>query len=138
MILLDTSAIIAALSPAQTEHEPCARELMQSEGPRILSPFILAELDYFILKYADVDAELRFFREITNRVYELATFTAEDVDEAGVIIQAYRDLEIGIADASILVLANRYGCRDVLTLDERHFRALRWRGKPFRILPADA
>jgi predicted nucleic acid-binding protein len=37
-----------------------------------------------------------------------------------------------------VVLANRYGIRDVLTLDERHFRALRGpNGRPFRLLPAD-
>jgi hypothetical protein len=37
------------------------------------------------------------------------------------------------------VLANRHGTRDVLTLDERHFRVLkRPRDLPFRLLPADA
>jgi len=38
-----------------------------------------------------------------------------------------------------VVLANRYGVRDILTLDERHFRAMRGMdGRPFRILPSDA
>jgi hypothetical protein len=33
----------------------------------------------------------------------------------------------------------RHRTRDLLTLDERHFRALRGAGgKPFRLLPADA
>ena len=46
---------------------------------------------------------------------------------------------IGLADASIVVLANRYDTDRVLTLDERHFRALRTLdGKPFTLLPADA
>jgi predicted nucleic acid-binding protein len=37
-----------------------------------------------------------------------------------------------------VVLAERYGARDILTLDERHFRALRdASGREFRILPAD-
>ena len=47
-------------------------------------------------------------------------------------------LNIGVAEASIVVLANRYVCGDIATLDERHFRPLRVRGKNFRILPADA
>jgi predicted nucleic acid-binding protein len=43
-----------------------------------------------------------------------------------------------LADASIVVLAERHRVRDVLTLDERHFRVLTTGGKPFRLLPADA
>jgi predicted nucleic acid-binding protein len=47
-------------------------------------------------------------------------------------------LGIGLADASIVVLAARHGVREVLTLDERHFRALRdTRVRAFRLLPAD-
>jgi predicted nucleic acid-binding protein len=45
---------------------------------------------------------------------------------------------LGLADASIIVLARRYGCHDILTLDERHFRAITGPGgRPFRILPRD-
>ena len=47
------------------------------------------------------------------------------------------DLSIGLADASLVVLATRYDVTDLLTLDERHFRAI-WgpHGRPFRLLPA--
>lgn len=54
------------------------------------------------------------------------------------VIGRYRELEIGLADASLVVLAHRYGIRDILTLDERHFRALRGpAGRPFRLHPVD-
>lgn len=54
------------------------------------------------------------------------------------VIGRYADLEVGLADASVVVLSHRYGVRDVLTLDERHFRSLRGPGgRPFRLLPAD-
>lgn len=46
--------------------------------------------------------------------------------------------EISLADASIVVLAERHGIRDVLTLDERHFRVLTIEGKHFWLPPADA
>ena len=46
---------------------------------------------------------------------------------------------LGLADASIAVLAERYACSDVLTLDQRHFRVVQGPdGRPFRLLPADA
>lgn len=65
--------------------------------------------------------------------------TATDVAEARRIIDRQHDLSVRLADASLVVLAQRHGTVDVLTLDERHFRALRAAGdRPFRILPADA
>jgi predicted nucleic acid-binding protein len=72
-------------------------------------------------------------------VYELAGFGVNDVATAVDVVQRYHDLEIGLTDASIVVLAARYGTDRVFTLDERHFRPLRTlAGRPFRLLPADA
>jgi predicted nucleic acid-binding protein len=72
-------------------------------------------------------------------VYRLEAFDGPDIEAAERIIGRYRALQIGLADASLVVLASRHGTRDVLTLDERHFRALRGPGgRPFRLLPADA
>ena len=138
MILLDTSGLLSALFPDQRHHVECARALLASRPPRILSPFVLAELDYLILKFAGVETEMLLLDEIARGAYELAPFAVTDVEEATRIIDAHRDLRIGLADASLVVLAGRYGTRDVLTLDQRHFRALRPPGRRgFRILPAD-
>jgi predicted nucleic acid-binding protein len=53
-------------------------------------------------------------------------------------MERYADLRISLADASIVVLAERHRVHDVLTLDERHFRVLTADEKPLRLLPADA
>lgn len=45
------------------------------------------------------------------------------------VIARCADLEIGLADASLVVLVRRHGVADVLTLHERHFRALRIAGR---------
>ena len=58
--------------------------------------------------------------------------------KAADVVGQYSGLGIGLADASIVVLAARYGTTRVLTLDERHFRVMRpLNGKAFTILPAD-
>jgi hypothetical protein len=63
---------------------------------------------------------------------------ADDIARASEIILRYRDLRLGLADASLVVLAERHRTLDILTLDERHFRAVTGPGgRPFRILPAD-
>lgn len=113
MILLDTSGLLAALFADQNHHEECARILRESKPPRVLSPFVLAELDHLILKYAGVEAELALLAEVGRGVYELAKFDRYDIDFAE-IVEQYRDLRIGLADASIAVCAKRWQTRDVL------------------------
>lgn len=139
MILLDTSGLLAAIDGAQTHHLEAVAALRAAPPPWILSPFVLAELDYLLATRVGQRAERALLEEVARGVYRLAEFGTDDVAAAERAIGRYASMGIGLADASILVLANRYGIRDVLTLDERHFRAMRGpHGRPFRILPADA
>lgn len=138
MILLDTSGLYSALSARQPEHEQVKQTLENEEGPFFLSPFVLAEVDYLIEDRVGIDAELAFLREVEAGAYTLVPFNKETVAEARAVIERYRDLGIGLADASIVVLSRLLGTTRVLTLDERHFRALQTAdGAPFTLLPAD-
>ena len=136
MILLDTSGLLAAIDRAQPDHAACVAVLAKTRAPLVLSPFVLAELDYLVTTRIGIDAELEMLEEVGRGVYQLADLGAGEISTARTIIERYADLEIGLADASIVVLAARYRTRDVLTLDKRHFKALRTLDKkPFRILP---
>ncbi len=137
MIVLDASGLLSALDESQPRHEDARRALDNETPPYLLSPFVVAEVDYLIVRDAGVDAELDFLRTVADRTYELVPFEVDDVVRALEIVARYRDLGIGVSDASLVVLAERYGTTRVLTLDERHFRALRVGRKRFVILPTD-
>lgn len=108
------------------------------QAPYILSPFILAEIDYLLATRVGFKAECAFLEEVGRGAYRLESFAASDIQRALAVLEKFGDLDIGLADASIVVLAGRYQVRDVLTLDERHFRPLRtFSGLPFRLIPAD-
>ncbi len=125
--------------PAQHDHEAARKTRDAARRPLILSPFVLAEVDYFVAKWAGVGAEIEVLAEVARDAYTIAPFGAGDIAEAVAVVEAYSEIGIGLADASIVVLAGRYGTNRVLTLDERHFRALRTpTGKKFAVLPADA
>jgi uncharacterized protein len=139
LILLDTSGLLAALIRSECDHLGAKAVLEGEHRPLVLSPFVLAELDYFVTRYLGPPGEARLLDEVVRDVYSLADFGVDEVREAAAVIDAHPELEIGLADASLVVLAGRYDTDRVLTLDERHFRALRTpAGKPFTILPADA
>lgn len=135
-VLIDTSGLLAALFADQDGHRECAAALLAADGPLVLSPFVLAELDYLIGRLDGVDSQLALLDEVSRGAYELVTFSAHDVGLARSIAGRYRDLRVGLADASIVVLARRLSETDVLTLDERHFRVLAAE-HPLRLLPAD-
>jgi uncharacterized protein len=139
VIVLDTSGLLAAIDSSQRFHEAAKETLGRTVGSLILSPFVLAELDYLLARRVGREAELALLQEVAKETYRLAAFSIGDVAEASRIMVQYADLRVSLADASNVVLANRHGTLDVLTLDERHFRTLRGPGgRPFRILPADA
>ena len=138
MILLDTSGLLAALDSAQRRHRESAASLAAATPPLLLSPFVLAELDYLLATRVGEPARTSLLSEVGRGAYELQSFTAADVRDAIAVIEQHADLAISLADASIVVLAARHGTQDVLTLDERHFRVLSANQQPLRLFPADA
>ena len=139
MIVLDTSGLLAAIDGSQRHHAAAAAVLRASQGPLLLSPFVLAELDYLLATRVSAKAAMAFLDQVANGAYRLEPMAAGDLARASEIIGRYRDLQLGVADASLVVLAERHRTNDVLTLDERRFRAVDGPGgRPFRILPADA
>jgi uncharacterized protein len=138
MILLDAGGLVAGLVPTDPAHDAVRTFLERESGPFVLSPVILCEIDHILLTRHGVAVETGFLAEVAGGAYQLAPFGAEEARLALGVILRYRDLKIGLADASIVVLAGRYGTNRVLTFDERHFRALRTpAGDPFVVLPAD-
>lgn len=138
MILLDTSGLLAAVDVGQRHHRAAAASLAAARPPLLLSPFVLAELDYLLASRVGQGARASLLEEVVRGAYLLDTMTGADVARAHEVIRRYADLQISLADASIVVLAERHLVREVLTLDERHFRVLEAGGKPLRLLPADA
>jgi len=138
MIVLDTGGLYAALDANETLHGRAVAALVAARPPLLRSPFVLAELDYLIGTRVGHPAQLSLADEVTRGAYQLEPFTSEDLGHARRIMERYADLRIGLADASVVVIANRYRTLDVLCTDQRHFRALRGLdGKPFRLRPFD-
>lgn len=101
-----------------------------------VSPFVLAELDYLLATRLGVDAELTVLDEVSSGAYVVDHLDEQNLQRCTEVIDRYRDQEIGLADASIVVMAERHRTRSVLTLDHRHFDVLRpLDGGRFQLLP---
>lgn len=102
----------------------------------MVSPYVLAEVDYLLATKLGLAAELAALQELSTGAYELAQVGPADLARIAKVIERYGDQELGVADASLVVLADRYETRRILTLDQRHFTVLRpLRGGRLRVLP---
>ena len=83
-----------------------------------------------------IPAELAALTELSGGAWDLPPLAAPDIRRVRDLVDRYRDQDIGLADASLVLLATRYRTDRVLALDRRHFTVVRTTtGKPFTVLP---
>lgn len=135
-MIVDTSALLAFFDRTEPAHDAVAAVLTDTAEPLVVSPFVIAELDYLVATRIGVAAELAVLRELAGGAWDLPEITAADLGGAADVVDRYRDQGIGVADATNVALADRYRTRTIVTLDRRHFDVLRpLSGGRFKILP---
>src|SRR5262245_15056593 len=138
-LLVDAGALYAQADRNEPRHAAVRAILEREAESLVTSELAVAEADYLILDRLGPDVELAFLDDLAE-----GTFLVECLDQRGLraaraVVDRYRDLRIGVADASLVVLAERHRTRRLLTFDERVFRTVEpLQGGTFTLLPADA
>ena len=102
MIICDTSGLLAAYD-RQEPDGPAVRELLDAEtGALVVSPFVLAELDYMLLSRAGIQAELTLLDDLADDVYQVAAFTPQDAGRVARLAAQHADLKLGIDRKSVV------------------------------------
>lgn len=139
-LIIDTSGYLAGTAAKHPLRDTVRDILREATEPPVVSPLVLAEIDYMVLDKVGVAQELAVIDDLTSGAYELPDLDIDDLRTARSLVARHRDLKIGITDAVNAVLADRYDTNEILTTDQRHFRAitpLSRRFDAFRLLPAD-
>lgn len=135
-MIVDTSVLLAYFDRDEPDHAAVTSLIEASDEPLVVSPFVVAELDYLVATRAGAAAELAVLGELAGGAWDLPAFGAGDLAEARAVVERHADQAIGVADASNVALASRYGTRTIATLDRRHFDILRpAAGGRFSVLP---
>ena len=137
-LILDAGALYAQADRADPDHEAVVDVMRSERGPLVTSQIAVAEADYLVLTRLGVDVEIAFVADLAAATFSAECLTLQELAVAQEVVTRYRDLEVGLADASLVTLARRFGTRRLLTLDERCFRAITpLQGGSFTLLPAD-
>jgi predicted nucleic acid-binding protein len=137
-LIVDAGPLYGHADARDPDHQAVAEVLDGERGPLVVSSFAAAEADYMILERLGLDAELAFLTDLASGSFQVECLTMSELGTARDVAKGHRDLRVGLADASLVVLAARFATRRILTFDERHFRALApLEGGRFALLPAD-
>jgi uncharacterized protein len=134
-----TCGLYAIFNRRQPEHQAARASVERDGGPLLISPLVLAELDYFVLTRLGSEAEQKVLVELRSPAYRLASFTDDDFRLASEVAVKYGDLQLGLTDASLVVQAARYKTTRILSLDYKHLAAVRPLSgtDSFTLLPRD-
>jgi predicted nucleic acid-binding protein len=137
-LLLDAGALYAQADRADPHHGSVVEVLTAEHGPLIASAIGVAEADYLILTRLGIDVELAFLEDLAAGTFQVECLNRTELGTALEVARRYRDLGLGLADASLVVLAQRFKVRRLVTFDERAFRNVAaLQGGSFTLLPAD-
>jgi predicted nucleic acid-binding protein len=137
-VIVDAAPLVA-LGDSNDRLFPRIERLLKTiDGPLVIPAPVTAEVDYLLGQRLGRGAQGRFIVDLAAGRFTVAGLEFEDYATVQEIDARYADLELGLADCSIVVLAHRYQTTRIVSFDERHFRVVRpLQGRTFTILPAD-
>lgn len=138
-LILDAAPLVALADAEEPRLEALLKTRRDEEGSLVLPAPVAAEVDYLLGVRFGEAARRAFLSDLAAQRYDIACLEADDYRAVAEIEARYADLGLGLADCSVVVLAERYETKRLLTFDERHFRTVSPRqGGAFQLLPADS
>jgi predicted nucleic acid-binding protein len=135
LAVVDTGPLYAVVDRDDADHARC-RAILEDRRYRFVIPaLVVAEATYLVGMRLGPKIEAQFLRGMETMDIEAPA--PEDWRRIAELVERYADFPLGGADASVVALAERLGAASIVTLDVRHFRAVRPRhGKTFQLLPS--
>jgi uncharacterized protein len=137
-LICDASGLLVLPELEDPARDAVLATLSEEEGQLILPQPVATEVAYLLGARFGAPQRRAFLRDLAEGRYLLASLQQSDLPSVMALDVRYADLDLGLADCSIVVLAERVGTRRLLSFDERHFRAVApLQGGTFELLPAD-
>jgi predicted nucleic acid-binding protein len=138
MILTDAGPLIALLDRGESHHQACVDCLGELTGPMLTTWPAFTEAMYLLGEAGGWFAQRALWSLEAQGDVEVADQGPEDRKRMGALMEKYKDRPMELADASLVVLAEGRGLRDIFTLDHADFRIYRLhRRQTFRLWPRD-
>ncbi|MGH9638971.1 MAG: type II toxin-antitoxin system VapC family toxin [Bryobacteraceae bacterium] len=133
-VLIDAGPIVAILSDSEQHHDACIEQLQQIRSPLLTCWPVITEAAW-LLRNRPATIR-RLLSSLGGRPFKVLALSEADLAGIAAVLEKYEDLDIQLADASLVHLANREKIETIFTLDRGDFSVLRLaRGKKIRVVP---
>jgi len=122
-LIVDTGPLVALLDATDPDHERCAALLSETSEPRIVPVCVLVEVEYLLRPWPEALGAL--LRDFDTGAFELLDIPTRWLLRSGELIERYRDLPLGLVDATVIAATEMLSETKVATLDRRHFSVVR-------------
>lgn len=123
MILVDAGPLVAVLHRDDRNHARCVGALRSLREPVGTTWPVISEAMH-LLGFS-WDAQDALWDLIATEALRLVLIDTADVPRMRQLMQKYKNLPMGLADASLVRIAEREGIRRVFTIDRRDFALYR-------------
>lgn len=122
--LVDTGPLAAWFRGNDPFHDAADHLFRGFDGELIATWPVVVEVTHLLRP----EAQLLFIAWVRKGGLELADIGAADLEQLERLIAKYRDQPMDFADATLVLLAERTGVGDIITLDRKQFDVYRFRG----------
>jgi predicted nucleic acid-binding protein len=132
--IVDAGPLYAVVDADDVDHASSLAVLQRTDLRLVIPTLVVAEVTYLIGRRLGAAIESEFLRGLAD--FDIEGPTPGDWHRMADLVDLYGEFPLGGTDASVVALAERLDTDLVVTLDHRHFRAVRPRHCPaFRLLP---
>ena len=137
-LVIDAAPIVALADAGEPLRDDILADLVGEPGELIIPAPVTAEIDYLLGQRVGAAARRAFLGDLAAARFTVVALERDDYPAILELESRYADLDLGLADCSVAMLAGRYRTWRILSFDQRHFRAITPpQGGTFTILPAD-
>ena len=120
--LIDAGPIIALFTSNDRHHEAVTEYLKGYRGTLTTTWPVVTEASH-MLSY-DVRAQLALLKWIERGALQIREISGEAIGRIAQLMEKYSDLPMDLADATLVVVAETSGIREIMTIDS-HFNSYR-------------
>ena len=129
--IVDTGFLIPLFEPSDKLRAPAREFLQNNRHPLFTVAPVIVETCFFL----DPDGKAKLLEWVERGAVAVAEVPTSAYADLRALILKYADRDLDFADAAIVWLAERTGCRSLLTVDVGDFGIIRVKkGKRFELL----
>lgn len=132
LAIVDAGPLYATVDADDQDHQACVAALARADLRLVIPALVIAEATYFVGRRLGPKAESAFLRGLG--AFDVEAPALEDFQRMAELVETYGDFPLGGTDASVIALAERTGAEVVVTLDRRHFAAIKPRHRASLLL----